>query len=312
MIIYTEIDPIKWRGHPVLNAYRISNRTVWIDHVFPELDAFAAPEHQPEIFPTVSPQIDLDGEQVAIYEGPGWIGGKTRQFVLTQGKNGYHLTIEGFGRFYTSKDGSIIYSLKDVNQLSIASKIEAILGPAMILALALQGAWCLHASAAVFQDQAIALLGESGRGKSTLAWYLSSDDSPGWQRTNDDVLPVSQLPDGVFTLPHFPQLKLPRDDQPVYKAPEKMPLKAIYILSGSAKPEQPIRVQSIPPAQAVLSLVRNTIAARLFDKELLSRHLVFCQVLAQSVPLQRLSYPHDYDRLAEVRRALITDLEGLS
>ena len=46
---------------------------------------------------------------------------------------------------------------------------EALLGPALNLALAWRGVWCLHAGAVLHDGQVIVFLGVSGSGKSTLA-----------------------------------------------------------------------------------------------------------------------------------------------
>ncbi|MCB0243469.1 MAG: hypothetical protein KDI12_08675, partial [Anaerolineae bacterium] len=55
---------------------------------------------------------------------------------------------------------------------------------------------------------------------------------------------------------------------------------------------------------ATLALLSHTVAARLFDANLLRRHLSFCAEVAASVPVRRLVYPHRPDALAAVKALL--------
>ena len=100
---------------------------------------------------------------------------------------GMLLKVEGCGEFFIALHGETICKRDPEGDLTRLER-EVILGPALVLALALRGIWSLHASAAMFQDQTTVFLGESGQGKSTLAAYLSN--SPGWRLVADDILPV--------------------------------------------------------------------------------------------------------------------------
>jgi len=188
---------------------------------------------------------------------------------------------------------------------------EALVGTALILALALRGVWCLHASAVAVDGQAVALLGESGYGKSTLAAYLASDPDLPWRRAGDDVLPVAMTQAGLVALPHFPQLKLAPDAQPAAGLPQSLPLQAVYVLAGPAQGSGGVAVEPLGTAEASLALVRHTVAARLFDRELLAQHLGFCAGASASLPLHRMFYPHRWDVLPQVREAIARDLAHL-
>jgi hypothetical protein len=296
----------------VQTGYRIASQDVWVDQELDVLAPFQRTARAGASPASLPPELPLASEERAmIYRGPGWIAGQTRHFQLAEGPAGYRLTIDGIGIFSIARDGSQIRSLGESSASSFEHQIEAILGPALILALALQGTWCLHAGSVLVGGEAVAFLGESGRGKSTLAGYLGESASQGWQRLSDDVLPVSRLAGGIRALPHFPQLKLAHTDQPVHIAPERLRLKSVYLLASPTDSAQPIEINPLPPAEALLAFVRNTIAARLFSKELLASHLEFCQELAQQVPVRQFSYPHDCDRLGEIQSVLAADLEQL-
>lgn len=178
---------------------------------------------------------------------------------------------------------------------------EILLGPALILALALRDTWSFHASAASFQEKTLIFLGESGQGKSTLAAYLSR--SPGWRSVADDILPVTIEPSGMTVWPHFPQLKLPTESQPWIGLPEQLPLGAVCVLEAAA-PNQKPELHKLSSTQAVQAFISHTAGTRLFTPELLARHLEFSAQAAQQILAYRLTYPHRRDALPRVQELL--------
>jgi hypothetical protein len=182
--------------------------------------------------------------------------------------------------------------------------IETMLGPSLILALALQNSiYCLHASAVLINGQAIAFVGESGQGKSTLAHYLSQT----WQRLGDDILPIGVGDNaGIFTHPHFPQLKLPLIDQYPPSAPASIPLRAIFVLK---KETTTVSTQRLSAVEATLLLIRHTVASRLFSPNLLAQHTAFCANVAQTVPVYQLSYPHIWQKLPAIQAEIESFLD---
>lgn len=109
---------------------------------------------------------------------------------------------------------------------------EMLLGPALTLALALQGTWCLHAGAVAVAGQGVAFVGESGVGKSTLAAYFDEQVPDSW-RVADDVLPVTVEEDNLVAFPRYPQLGLPAQAQIGAVGPERLPIERIYLLAPS-------------------------------------------------------------------------------
>lgn len=107
----------------------------------------------------------------------------------------------------------------------------------------------------------------------------------------------------LVALPHFPQLKLPPEKQVTRDEPSRLTLDAIYLLDSSAN----IAIHPMMAHQATLTLVRHTIAARLFDQKLLSQHLSFCTQAALSLPVRRLAYPRDLNLLPQVAKMIQED-----
>ena len=244
-----------------------------------------------------------------VYRGPGWLGSEWRQVMCWCGPAGYLLEIDAVGGFTVIPDGATVLLDRVEPRADWQAVREVALGPALILALALQDTWCLHASAAVLHDRAIAFLGESGKGKSTLAAFLGAGAGAVWRLLADDVLPVRLGPDGLEALPHFPQLKLSPEEQPSLGMPEQLPLDAVYLLEKPPTNQGGVDSRPLGPRDAMLALVRHTVAARLFDRRLLARHMRFCAQTAACIPVRRLSYPHEYALLPRVGDALAADLQ---
>ena len=291
-----------------MQSHHLAGCTLISDKPLLQLASFALPE------PVTPPTLPNGGWTVRAnecqptYRGPGWIGNRWREVVAWASPDGYHLTIEGVGAFSVGAEGRSVRLERTEPGATQASVVEVALGPGLILALALQDTWCLHAGAVTFGQGAVAFAGESGNGKSTLADYLGRDGAAGRHLLADDILPVGLELDGVHALPHFPQLKLPPESQPAVGQPERMPLRAIYLLSAPETGRAACEIRAVSPREAALALVRHTVAARLFDSDLLARHMAFCSTVAKRVPVRILSYPRQVAWLPRVRDALEADL----
>jgi hypothetical protein len=273
---------------------------------------------------------DLDCEALAAFEVPGadpgeaplrpvnppfgdrpffdaeaWIAGGDRRVSCGQdGAGGYRLEVAGIGKFQVAAEGAI---RADALAPGITPEqlAETVLGPALILALALRAIYCLHAAAAANGDRAIGLLGVSGAGKSTLASRLAQLDA--WRRVADDVLPVCCEAGMPFALPRFPQLKLTRADQ-VAAMDGRLRLAAIYVLAPPGADPEAVAVRPLDGHAAIVALARHTVASRLFAPSLLSSHLAFCVEVAARVPIRSLEFPRCEAALARVAAAIGADL----
>jgi len=178
---------------------------------------------------------------------------------------------------------------------------KILLGPVLVLALALQGSWSLHASAAIFGDKLVLFLGESGQGKSTLAGFLANE--AGWRLAADDILPVTLGRDRLLAWPWFPQLKLPVQAQPGPGLPEQLPISKVCILTDADKDARS-ELHRLPVGKAVQVFLGHTAGTRMFPAELLHKHLDFCAMAGGRVPVYRLIYPHRWEALPAVKALL--------
>jgi hypothetical protein len=305
---------LRWHapaGRPEECLYRLAERPLISDTLLAELVGFRLAGPVTDLA-SPSGELLLRPENAQpVYRGLGWIDNRWLPVECRRTPEGYWLCVAGAGLFWVAPEGSCLAQVAPGPDADPATVVQTALGPVLILALALHGTWCLHASAVAFRGRAIAFLGESGNGKSTLAAFLGEVGGAEWRPLADDILPVAARSYGVDALPYFPQLKLPPDDQPSTGAPERLPLAAAYRLVEPDAALAAVEVSPLSGSEAALALVRHTVASRLFDPDLLARHLGFCACAATQLPVQDLAYPREWAALPRVRDALRADLERM-
>lgn len=248
------------------------------------------------------PASDGPGDGVRVYAGPGWVGGRLRHVESRRASQGYLLKIEGAGDFEVSGDGTRVGRRQPVENGAPGEEVAAaVLGPCLVLALALRGIWCLHASAASSAGSAVALAGESGCGKSTVAAALANGEED-WRRIADDLLPVKIENGAAKALPHYPQPGAVALSQALAEEPQEVSLAVVYLLEPGAAA---VEVRQLTRRRAALALVRQTMAARLFDAELQARHLDFCAETARCLPVRSLCFPRRLAALASMTATIV-------
>lgn len=253
-------------------------------------EAFVPPSSLGNEYPLPSPLV-------LICQTVGFVAGANRRVETWSAPPGYLLKATSGSDFYIASDGGSIQRIENDEPWPKLDR-EILVGPVLVLALALRGVWSLHASAVTCNGHVIAFLGESGQGKSTLASHLS----PRMQLTADDILPVTLTDSGLIGWPHFPQLKLPLDAQPGPSLPESLPVNHICLLDTAEE----ISLRPLSPSEAAQTLLRHTAGTRLFPPELLSKHLAFCAQAGSKIQVSRLTYPRRMDALQDVQKLLET------
>ena len=215
-----------------------------------------------------------------------WFAGQRTYRIRTANdqEGNFYLESNPGGNYWIARDGGWI--ILDSDRLK-TGEIDAtlLLGPLLILALALQDCWCLHASAVKSQTGALLLLGPSGAGKSTLARYLAEKADFSW--IADDIVPIEILDRELQVLPHFSQLKFPDRRLP---AESLVPLAALVRIR--ARPAHTLlSLRRLRGAETLSVVARQTVANRLFNRLLLTRHLDFATRVGRSAPMYELSLP---------------------
>ncbi|MGH7231995.1 MAG: serine kinase [Nitrospiraceae bacterium] len=201
-----------------------------------------------------------------------------------------------------------------------------ILGPALAVLLHQRGYLILHASAVEANGEAIAFLGGSGWGKSTMAASLYAR---GRKIIADDVVAVQlDSTNGPTVPPGFPQLKLWPDSidtigldsgslprvhpelekracrVPLQFSQSPLPLAHIYVLGKGANHS----IEPLDKSDALVELVRHSYGVRLLQPTNAPEHFLRCANLARTVPVRRLNNLHSLSSIPELAKIVEKDL----
>ena len=193
--------------------------------------------------------------------------------------------------------------------------------------LADRGALMLHGSAVDFGGFAVAFIGVSGRGKSTLA---ASFAASGFPFLSDDSIRLEPTDAAYFAQPSYPSIRLWRDsdeailagraskmlgvtfsDKARYAAGDEIPhaaeptpLRAIYVLARDGVSETTIRL--LGANEAMMEFVQHSFILDIRSEQTLGGHFERMVRLAGKSPAYRLDYPRDYAQLPDVRSKIIS------
>ena len=213
------------------------------------------------------------------------------------------------------------------------------LGRVFSFALVKMGYEPLHAATVVVDDRAVAFLGASTFGKSSLATCFVAS---GYPLLTDDTLRLEERDGGYVAFPGPPRLRLmpriarlylggtangvvmnPREKDakapklvfclsPSQSYAKVVQLGAIYVVTAPRKVhrKQKIAISSLTPLQALMNVISFTHNDGLANSDRLSRQLDAAQRLIKSVPIRSLAYPRILASLDEVKDAVLEDLKN--
>jgi len=184
--------------------------------------------------------------------------------------------------------------------LSSQLNIEVALGPALIVLLAYQQLYCLHASSVSTPAGTIAFIAESGSGKSTLAEHQDND----WQQISDDILPLRTMQKVklIELLADYPQLKLIKA-KPEGLDSSSRPLD--HIIRINPEPSEKIEFRQLSAVESMLQVVRHTVAAKIFSSRVMHDHAGFARRVSLCTAVSEVSYPRDWSVLSELRESIV-------
>jgi hypothetical protein len=240
-------------------------------------------------------------------------------------KAGYLLRFPDLADFEVSVDGHEVCCWP-VPEVSESTVQHLYLNQVLPLALAKQGKLVFHASAVEIGDGAVAFIGESGRGKSTLA---ASFATSGFRFLTDDGLEVEPGDGGYQVIPSHPSIRLWDDSQQALisagarKAPpvqftskarflagddivfceQPRPLHCVYFL-GEGTQQQPV-FERMNPAEALIELVKHSFLLDIEEREMLAAQFDELSRLVSQPVYYRLDYPRRFKDLALVRQAIV-------
>ncbi|NEO91594.1 MAG: hypothetical protein F6K56_15670 [Moorea sp. SIO3G5] len=205
-----------------------------------------------------------------------------------------------------------------------------ILGACMSVVLRQRGLLVLHASSIVVNNQAIAFMGGSGWGKSTLAGAFHRK---GYQIITDDVMPVNLDEGYPLIIPSFPQIKLwpsaadslghnSKNLPPLYPNAPKLsytfthgfqrtavPLKRLYVLAKGDEHQ----ITKLTPQQAFPEVVRHSRDVDvLIAPDCVSTHLRQCASLIKTVSICRFTRKPNLMELPDLVALVEKDIEEIT
>ena len=214
--------------------------------------------------------------------------------------------------------------------LTLEDTATYLLGPVMGFVMLLRGIVCLHASAVAIGDEVIALLGPAGSGKSTTAAAFSAR---GYSILAEDVVTLDDRGDHFLVRPGYPCIRLwPASVKALYGSETHLPkltpnwdkcyldlsdnfqkeplrLAAIYHLGERRHDTKAPFIRTLDRAEGLMSLVANTYATKLMDKQMRAREFELLTRVLNNVPVRRVTPHSDIAHVPELCTRILTDFK---
>ena len=253
-----------------------------------------------------------------------------RHALLSDGST--YVRWDGVGEFVVNADGRRILCRR-ADEASSESFQVYLLGQALSFALVKQRLEPLHATAVIVNGEAVAFLGGNAFGKSTLAACFVKE---GCRLLTDDLLIVQTRGDGTLVYPGPARIKLfakaarrllgeSAAGSPMNGGTDKLilplnaerscaepvRLKAIYALDAprDACRLRDVSIVTLSPREAFVALVKGTFNRRFVSADRLESQFRVMASVAEQVTLKRLAYPRAIERLQDVRRTVLADVQ---
>ncbi len=209
-------------------------------------------------------------------------------------------------------------------------------GPILGFVLRLHGITCLHASAIAVGEEAVALVGPAGAGKSTTAAAFSS---LGYPVLSEDVVALSKVNGTVSVQPGYPRVRLwPNSFETPYGSsdalptltptwdkrylnlsdnghrfqPQPLPLSAIYVLGERSNDPAAPFVEDLASNSKLLTLVTNTYTNYMLSPSMRASEFELLGQLVGSLPIKKV-VPHADPRfLSQLCEVIAEDFQQRS
>ncbi|MGF7119194.1 hypothetical protein [Methanobacterium oryzae] len=213
----------------------------------------------------------------------------------------------------------IIDPLDNIDENSLR---EFIMGTGLALLLFQRGFLILHGSAVKINNHAIAFLGNSGLGKSTLAWSFYLRNYP---VVTDDVIAVQfDENNRPMIWPGFSYLRISNEfknspynssKRPLLSikkfeevkngfSPDPVPLKSIYVLENGFKS----CIHNLSFQKALLALISNSRCSDFFQSNDQSTNLKQCSHLFKNINIKSLKIKKDIHDLSKLVNMVENDI----
>ncbi len=250
--------------------------------------------------------------------------GKLEDITSSNGGDFCLVDVKGICSFLVRKGCEIVLDLAD--GVDFATVRPILLGPVMCILLRQRGLVVLHASSVAINGVAIAFMGYSGWGKSTLAEFFHAQ---GYSLLTDDVMALQLNNDIPYVIPSYPQIKLwPDSATSIGHAPgslpllntqtqklihrlengflqSPLPLKKIYVLDRGDHP----KILNLPPQESFVELVRHSRVMNLLDAaDFMKEHMSQCSRLVNMIKICRFQRQRSWKELPSLLNLVLEDM----
>lgn len=233
----------------------------------------------------------------------------------------YLLRFPDLADFDVSADGTLVvaYPSADTDAVTLEHLFINQLTP---LALSRQGRPAYHASVVTVPGGAVAFLGKTGMGKSTLAASFALE---GATFLTDDALLVEETGGACLALPSHASVRLwddsvdalidasnPQADPISYSSKTRLlagdslkyseepwPLLAAYVLERDDA--SAVTISTLAGLDRYMGWLGNSFVLDVEDHDLLTKHFEWTHRISGAVPTFGLDYPRDYGILPDIR-----------
>lgn len=215
--------------------------------------------------------------------------------------------------------------------LSLENTTSYLVGQISAFVLRLRGSVCLHASAILVNNRAIAIVGDKGAGKSTTA---ASFVKQGYSVVSEDVTPLLDRDSSFFVQPGYPRVNLwPEAVKSLNGTPDALPeiappwekryldlqkdgacfymhaarLGAVYILASRSSKQPAPLIERLSTRDALISLLTFAHGRYLLEKPMRAREFDFMSRLAEVIPVRRVVPHTDLAHLDELCERILQD-----
>ena len=313
-------------------TYRVSSLTITSNVALPELPPGNGSEPQSSfhLAGAEEPRPDASDwfHRWTFPNGAYWL-------AFARHPSGYLLRFPDLGDFLVSADGRSVRCYPQ-GETPIETIRHLFLDQVFPLVLSRQGRLVIHASAVLTPAGAVAFVGSTGQGKSTLALSFATQ---GFPFLADDCLVLEEDQGQLMAMPSYPGLRLwPETVSEIFeRAPalaevahysskkrlspsgelpfsrEPAPLSRVYFLAEPPEVQvngeaSPVEIQPLAAREALLGLIRYAYLLDITDRETLRDKFDGCGRLAAMPLFYRLRFQREFSLLPQVRAAILDHL----
>jgi hypothetical protein len=248
--------------------------------------------------------------------------------VVYESGDGFHFRYADATEFFISRDGRTIRGTW-APASTLADTETYLLGPVLGFAQRLMGILCLHASAVVIDDCAVALCGPAYSGKSTTAGAFGA---AGFGVLADDMTSIRDREGRAIVMPAYDHLRVWEDSERILLGssgalPRLTPtwdkralslrrqgwtfreqpamLGAVIFLAPRDEDARAPRIEPVAPGDAFVALAANSYANYLLDDAMRAAEFAGIARLMTSVRVFRTAPSSDPGRIGDLVRTIV-------